>query len=152
MKTKHTIFKGLSPYKMAHTLSVECFSLNKSTSYLSLCLSLNSFYNKISRTWASLGPETSYVISFGRLRLWLRFWRGPNPNLRWTVSTGPAPPVTWAFPPSAVVWGFSWGCYEYDRSGCGPTRYVCGNCDRQEMTEEKSRPAFNLPKLTAFWR
>ena len=89
---------SLTPYKMPHTLSMECFSLNKSTSYLSLCLSMNSFYNKISRSWASLGPETRYVISFGRLRLWLRFWRGPSTNLRWTVSTGPAPPVTWAFP------------------------------------------------------
>ena len=41
---------SLTPYKMPHTLSMECFSLNKSTSYLSLCLSMNSFYNKISRS------------------------------------------------------------------------------------------------------
>ena len=37
-----------------------CFSLNKSTSYLSLCLSLNSFCDETSKTWASLGPETRY--------------------------------------------------------------------------------------------
>ena len=51
---------------MAHTLSVECFPLNKPTSYLSLCLSLNSFCNETSRTWASLSPETRCVISVGR--------------------------------------------------------------------------------------
>ena len=44
-----------------------CFSLNKSTSYLSLCLSLNSFCDETSRTWASLSPETRCVISVGRL-------------------------------------------------------------------------------------
>ena len=44
-----------------------CFCLNKSTSYLSLCLSLNSFCNETSRTWASLSPETRCVISVGRL-------------------------------------------------------------------------------------
>ena len=36
--------------ELAHTLSVECFSLNKSTSHLSLCLSLNSFCKETSRT------------------------------------------------------------------------------------------------------
>ena len=40
-----------------------CFSLNKSTSYLSLCVSLNSVCNETSRTWASLSPETKCVIS-----------------------------------------------------------------------------------------
>ena len=51
------------PCVTAHTLVCgACFSLNldKSTSYLSLCLSLNSFCDKISRTWASLGPKTRY--------------------------------------------------------------------------------------------
>ena len=47
-----------------------CFSLNKSTSYLSLCLSLNSFCNETSRTWASLSPETRCVISVGRRGFW----------------------------------------------------------------------------------
>ena len=39
-----------------------CFSLNlnKSTSYLSFCLSLNSFCDETSKTSASLGPETRY--------------------------------------------------------------------------------------------
>ena len=38
---------------------MECFSLNKSSPYLLLCLSLNSFCNETSRTWASFGPEIS---------------------------------------------------------------------------------------------
>ena len=33
-----TIFQGLLPSEIAHTLSGECFSLNKSTCYLSLSL------------------------------------------------------------------------------------------------------------------
>ena len=53
-----------SPSVMDHILSVcgVCFSpnLNKSISHLSLCLSLNSFCDETSRTWASLGPETRY--------------------------------------------------------------------------------------------
>ena len=53
--------------EMAHTVCGMCFSLNKSTYYLSLCLSLNSFCNETSRTWASLSAETRYVISVGRL-------------------------------------------------------------------------------------
>ena len=49
-----------------------CFSLylNKSTSYLSLCLSLNSFCNETLRTWASLAPETRYS----------GFWLGLSPS------------------------------------------------------------------------
>ena len=49
-----------------------CFSqnLNKSTSYLSLCLSLNSFCNETSRTWALLGPKTTYH----------GFWLGLSPS------------------------------------------------------------------------
>ena len=45
-----------------HSVCGVCFSLNlnKSTSYLSLCLSLNSFCNETSKTWASLGPKTRY--------------------------------------------------------------------------------------------
>ena len=39
------------------------FFLNKSTSYLPLCLSLNSFCDETWRTWASLSPKTRYVIS-----------------------------------------------------------------------------------------
>ena len=45
-----------------HSVCGVCFSLNlnKSTSYLSLCLSLNSFCDETSKTWASLGPKTRY--------------------------------------------------------------------------------------------
>ena len=50
-----------------------CFSLNKSTSYLSFCLTLNSFCNEISRTWAPLSPQSRCVISVKRL--------GSNSNL-----------------------------------------------------------------------
>ena len=55
-----------------HSVSGVCFSLylNKSTSYLSLCLSLNSFCNETSRNWASLGPETRYP----------GFWLGLSPS------------------------------------------------------------------------
>ena len=51
-----TLCKG--PYSVCGV----CFSLNlnKSTSYLSLCLSLNSFCDETSKTWASSGPETRY--------------------------------------------------------------------------------------------
>ena len=38
-------------------------NLIKSTCYLSLCLSLNSFCDETSRTWVSLSPETMCVIS-----------------------------------------------------------------------------------------
>ena len=43
-----------------HSVCWVCFSLNlnKPTSYLSLCLSLNFFCDETSRTRASLGPET----------------------------------------------------------------------------------------------
>ena len=42
MKTNHIIFQSLlSPSEMPHSLSVECFSLNKSTSYQSFCLCLS---------------------------------------------------------------------------------------------------------------
>ena len=47
------------PSAMAHTLSVERVSLwITSTSYLLLCLSLNSFWDEIQRTWTSVSPDT----------------------------------------------------------------------------------------------
>ena len=49
------------------------FSLNKSTSYLSLWLSLNSFCNETLRTWASLGPEARCAIEVGRPCILARF-------------------------------------------------------------------------------
>lgn len=58
----------LWPSETAHFLSK--FSLNKSTSYLSLCLWLNPFCTKTWRTWTSLSPERSYAVSFGWL--WVR--------------------------------------------------------------------------------
>ena len=35
-----------------------CFFVNKSISFLSLCLLLNSFCSETQRTWASVSPET----------------------------------------------------------------------------------------------
>ena len=51
-----------------HSVCGVCFSLNKSTSYLSLCLSLNSFWDKTSRTWGSIlkppqGEEADCMLS-----------------------------------------------------------------------------------------
>ena len=43
-----------------------CFSLNKSTSYLSLCFSMNSFCDEKARSWGSLGSEIRCVISVER--------------------------------------------------------------------------------------
>ena len=40
--------------------------LNKSTCYLSFCLSLNSFCHETLRTWTSVSPETRCVISVKR--------------------------------------------------------------------------------------
>ena len=40
-----------------------CFSLNKSTPYLRLRLSLTSFSKETSRTWASLSLKTRWMIS-----------------------------------------------------------------------------------------
>ena len=60
-----------------HFVCGMCFSLNKSTSYLSVCLSLNSFYDETSRTWASLSPENKSVISVGRLLILASFESQP---------------------------------------------------------------------------
>ena len=51
-----------SPAYKNNSVCGVCFSLNlnKFTSYLSLCLSLNSFCDETSRTWVSLGPENKY--------------------------------------------------------------------------------------------
>ena len=71
-KTSHTIFRGRSTWPLQWPTPCRvCFSpnLNKSTSYLSLCLQLN-FCNEISRTWASLGPEARQH----------GFWPGSSPG------------------------------------------------------------------------
>ena len=44
LKTNNIRFQGASYLLRGPTLCGVCFSLNKSTSYLSLCLSLNSFF------------------------------------------------------------------------------------------------------------
>ena len=51
-----------------------CFSLNKSTSHLSFCLSPNSFCDKISTIWASWGPKTRCVISVNRSLVQVPTW------------------------------------------------------------------------------
>ena len=52
------------PSAMTHTLSVECVSLwITSTSYPSLCLSLNSFQDEIQRTWTSVSPDIGFLIA-----------------------------------------------------------------------------------------
>ena len=50
------------PSEMAQTVCGVCFSLNlnKSISYVSLCLSLNYFCNETSKIWALIGPKTRY--------------------------------------------------------------------------------------------
>ena len=55
-----TLYPGasLAFWDGAHSVCGVCFPLNKSTSYLSTCLSLNSFCDETWRTWASLSPET----------------------------------------------------------------------------------------------
>ena len=57
----------LAPWDRPHSLYGMCISLNKTTSYPSLCFSLNSFCNETSGTWALLGTETRCVVSIKRL-------------------------------------------------------------------------------------
>ena len=66
IKTDNPIPWCLSHLLRWPTLCLWSFSLNKPTSYLSLCLSPNSFCDETSRTWASLSPETRCVISVKR--------------------------------------------------------------------------------------
>ena len=89
---------------MAHTLVCgKCFSLylNKSTSYLLLCLSLNSFCDETSRTWASLDPETRFD----------GFWLGLSPS---HGGSSPKQGFSWVWVPAhgfesqSVVNSFSW--------------------------------------------
>ena len=46
-----------------HLVCGVCCFLNKSSSYISVCVSLNLSCDKISRTWTSSDPETRCVIS-----------------------------------------------------------------------------------------
>ena len=85
-KTNHTIHgRHIHPLRW-HTVCGLCFSLNlnKSTSYLSLCLSLN-FCNETSRTWASLGPKAR-CHGFGRAQIPVRYdWviKHSTESLQW---------------------------------------------------------------------
>ena len=70
-----------------HSVCGVCFSLflNKSTSYLSLCLLLNSFCDEISRTRASLGPQVLWVLAgfesqLPGLKSQAGFWLGLSPS------------------------------------------------------------------------
>ena len=106
-----------------HSVCGVCFSLNKSISYLSLCLSLNSFSDETLITLASLSPETRHVISVKRpwagVSWWLRgkestcqckkwvwslIWRDPTcleasrpvSHSYWAYALDPGSPSYWA--------------------------------------------------------
>ena len=84
--------KPTTPYltfEMHCILSMDCVSLNESTSYLSLCVSMNSFC-----TWTSASPETKCVISAKD--------RGSNPSL----SFGWAWVLTHRFKPQCELCSF----------------------------------------------
>ena len=63
---KNCPYWPLLPFEMTQLCLWSMF-LIKSISYLSLYLTLTSFWEKTSRTWASLSPEIKCVISVGRL-------------------------------------------------------------------------------------
>ena len=76
-----------------HSVSGVCFSLDKSISYLSRCLSLNSSCKGTSRTWASISAEARCVISIKRLWVQVPVWVWPG------VSPGP-----WVQVPVWAAW------------------------------------------------
>ena len=78
----------LALFNGPHSVSL---NLNKSISYLSLCLSLNSFCDETSRIWASLGPETKYH----------RSWLGLSPS---HVGSSPKQGFGWIWVPATWVW------------------------------------------------
>ena len=73
----HSMAATLTLCNGPHPLCAMCFSLSKLTSYLFLCLSLNSFCDKTSRTWASLRPETRCCDLVGRLKILAEFESQP---------------------------------------------------------------------------
>ena len=90
-KTNHATFcSSTCPLQWpTNSVCLVCFSLNlnKSTSYLSFCLSLDSFCNETSRTWASLGPEIRFhgfwlgsnsMQGFGWVQILATWVRAPN--------------------------------------------------------------------------
>ena len=74
---------GHADFLRRPTLCGGRFSLNKSTSYLSFCLSLNSFCDKTTRIWDSWGPETSWSVWSQLIDHWSKsqsgFWMGSSP-------------------------------------------------------------------------
>ena len=92
IKTNHAIFCGRTHRLRWCTHCGVFFSLNvnKSTSYPSLCLSLNSLCDETSRTWASLDPEARYC----------GFWLGLNPS---HVGTSPKQDFSWIWVPARWV-------------------------------------------------
>ena len=76
--TNHAILRGCSHLLRWPTLCGVYFSLKKSISYLSLCLSLNSFCDGTSRNWVSVSPEIRCDISYKTV--------GSSPNLSYMVS------------------------------------------------------------------
>ena len=86
----HHVLRPHSASATAYTLVCGmCFFLNKPTSYLSFCLSLNSFCDETSRTWASLGPETGCCDLSWKTGFWLCSSPSPmgsSPRLSWKWS------------------------------------------------------------------
>ena len=89
--------RGRAP-QPAHLCLLQATYINKSISFLSLCLLLNSFYAETQSTWASVSPDSRWVIPM-KWR-WVGVPRsvlpgsesqdmGLNPNLRCTVSGVP---------------------------------------------------------------
>ena len=72
-----TYFGASHLQRWPHSVCRVCFSLSKFTSYLSLCILLNSFSDKISKTWTSLSTETRSFQSLSRFKLFLTPWTTP---------------------------------------------------------------------------
>ena len=70
----HSQHQGLFKWVSSSHQVARVLSLNKSTSYLSLCILLNSFCDQTQRTWALLISETRCVISIKKKN-------GSSPNL-----------------------------------------------------------------------
>ena len=88
-------FGNLPPSEMAHPVCGIWFSLNESTSYLSVCLLLNSFCDETSRTWVSLSSETGCLTSVkSGFEPHSGFWSGSSSGL-------------WVHVPSKLH-GFKW--------------------------------------------
>ena len=133
-----TTFRGCTCPLWHSTFCGACFILNKSTSYLSLCLSLNSFYNETSRTWVPLGPKTSCVISTERLWILARF--EPRPC---------------GFRSQSEVTGFSWVCDLLPWPTGGGTGWVKGWEDniipRASHSRKPPAPPWSRALGQGFW-